>query len=88
MFLRDRPGVTVRFVIGYEGGLSAKETAARTSALPTPPSSLTLDEAEPDKLVLEKEVQAKYAEKGKDRKRMEMEEKTTALLRGLWCSAY
>ncbi|RYP20214.1 hypothetical protein DL765_002888 [Monosporascus sp. GIB2] len=77
------PGVTVRFVDDWE-----QQPMRKTAMPPTPSASLSLDEEEPDWLVLEKQLQAKYADKEKDGKRIEMEEKARLPLRGRWCSAY
>ncbi|KAK4244756.1 hypothetical protein C7999DRAFT_34899 [Corynascus novoguineensis] len=72
------PGVTVRFVDDWEEG-----TLMATSS-----ESVSLDEDEPDWLVLEKQLQAKYADKAKDNERLRMEAKAKLPLRGRWCSAY
>ncbi|KAI6090460.1 hypothetical protein F4821DRAFT_229381 [Hypoxylon rubiginosum] len=78
------PGVTVRFVDDWEGGGSVSETVVNS----TISDALSVDDDEPDWLVLEKQLQAKYADKDKDSKRIEMEQKAKLPLRGRWCSAY
>ncbi len=77
-------GVTVRFVDDWEDLRMPHEEAMTT----TPFESPLLDEDEPDWLVLERQLQAKYTDKGKDSKRIEMEKKAKLPLRGRWCSAY
>jgi hypothetical protein len=54
----------------------------------TTSESVSLDEDEPDWLVLEKQLQAKYADKAKDSERLGLEAKTKLPIRGRWCSAY
>ncbi|KAK0744943.1 hypothetical protein B0T21DRAFT_358708 [Apiosordaria backusii] len=78
------PGVTVRFVDDWEHLPTAQEDVQ------TPQLSETIsqDEDEPDWLVLEKQLQAKYADKAKDSERLKLEAKTKLPLRGRWCSAY
>ncbi len=78
------PGITVRFVDDWEGQNLVQETVV----VSTPSESLSLDDYQPDWLVLEKQLQAKYADKAKDNKRIAMEEKTKLPLRGHWCSSY
>ncbi|KAJ2891252.1 hypothetical protein MKZ38_000691 [Zalerion maritima] len=80
------PGVTVRFVDDWENSLSMQDTD--TVVASSSSEAQTLDDEEPDWLVLEKQLQAKYADKGKDSKRIEMEAKAKLPLRGRWCSAY
>lgn len=79
------PTVAVRFVDDWED-----QDLAQTLGLATMPSStcVSSDKDEPDWLVLERELQGKYANKAKDSKRIEIEEKNTLPLRGHWCSAY
>lgn len=78
-------GVTVCFVDDWEG---EKTPSLQDTVVPTPSETLSVDDDEPDWLLLEKELQAKYAENAKDPMRIEMEEKTKLPLRGRWCSAY
>jgi hypothetical protein len=70
----------VSFVDDWEGQHSVQETVV----VNTPSESLSLDDMEPDWLVLKKQLQAKYT----DNKRIVMEEKTKLPLRVRWCSAY
>ncbi|KAI1124367.1 hypothetical protein F5Y10DRAFT_285092 [Nemania abortiva] len=71
------PGVTIRFVDDWEAremtGNSMSDSAASVSE--------SLEEEEPDWLVLERQLKAKYADKGKDAK-------AKLPLRGRWYSAY
>ncbi|KAK2595109.1 hypothetical protein QQS21_007194 [Conoideocrella luteorostrata] len=78
------PGVTVRFVDDWEDNHS-EQTAG---VLLTEPSAIPATDVEPDWMVLEKQLQAKYADKAKDRKRVAMEQNAKLPLRGRWCSAY
>jgi hypothetical protein len=72
------PGVTVRFVDDWEDAPSLQEEAVAA----TPSESVSLDEDEPDWLVLEKQLHAKFADKVEDGERPKLP------LRGRWCSAY
>lgn len=80
----ENSGVTVRFVDDWEGQQSVQETVVAV----TPAESLSTEDAEPDWLILEKQLQAKYADKAKDKDRIAMEENNELPLRGRWCSAY
>jgi hypothetical protein len=78
-------GVTIRFVDDWE----ARETAGNSISSSAASISQSLDEEEePDWLVLEKQLKAKYADKEKDATRLGMEAKAKLPLRGRWCSAY
>ncbi|KAH6857098.1 hypothetical protein B0I37DRAFT_412968 [Chaetomium sp. MPI-CAGE-AT-0009] len=71
-------GVVVRFVDDWERTPSLQEG----TVVPTPSESLSLDEDEPDWLVLEKQLHAKFADNA------EKSERAKLPLRGRWCSAY
>ncbi|KAI1378289.1 hypothetical protein F4677DRAFT_390253 [Hypoxylon crocopeplum] len=79
-------GVTVRFVDDWEDNSYVQEMVVPPT--PSESESVSMYEDEPDWLILEKQLQAKYADKEKDIKRIEMEEKAKLPLRGRWCSAY
>ncbi|KAI9155598.1 putative CDC123-like protein L884 [Paramyrothecium foliicola] len=78
--------VTVRFVDDWEDDDSTQETLV--SPRPHVRPAEDEDEEAPDWLLLEKQLQAKYADKDKDSKRIQIEAKTRLPLRGHWCSAY
>jgi hypothetical protein len=79
------PGVTVRFVDDWEQLPNAQGDTTSTA---TSESISQQDDEEPDWLVLEKQLQAKYADKAKDNERLKLESKNKLPLRGRWCSAY
>lgn len=72
------PGVTVRFVDDWENAPSLQEETVAAA----PPESVSLDEDEPDWLVLEKQFHAKFADEAEDGERRKLP------LRDRWCSAY
>lgn len=76
--------VTVRFVDDWEN----IPTSVTQEVVAPASESVSLDEEEPDWLVLEKQLQAKYADKAKDSEHLKIEAKAKLSLRGRWCSAY
>ncbi|KAK0641778.1 hypothetical protein B0T16DRAFT_420520 [Cercophora newfieldiana] len=84
VLLGKNTGVTVRFVDDWEQ-LNTTQDGPTDSAQS---ESVSQDDDEPDWLVLEKQLQAKYADKAKDEDRLKLESKTALPLRGRWCSAY
>ncbi|KAK1510203.1 hypothetical protein CABS01_07875 [Colletotrichum abscissum] len=78
--------ITVRFVDDWENSESDTDTLAVGDL--TLSDTTTVEDNEPDWMMLEKEIQEKYADDGKNEARLELLEKNKLPLGGRWCSAY
>ncbi|UQC88567.1 uncharacterized protein CLUP02_14092 [Colletotrichum lupini] len=78
--------ITVRFVDDWENSESDTDTLAVGDL--TLSDTTTVEDSEPDWMMLEKEIQEKYADDGKNEARLELLEKNKLPLGGRWCSAY
>jgi hypothetical protein len=77
-------GITVRFVDDWEDN-TVKIDGGHD---PQPSDTVSLDEEVPDWLLLEEQLKAKYADKGKTQDSLQVEKKIKLPMRGRWCSAY